>query len=213
MDDRIKAIDHRSSAIKHVKSPDRSSEVHPPMKDRGHLPPARPLLRRSGRPLVRGFLRGSRLARQIEGMSNRVLRTLIDTKPADDLRKIEILGGEEPIVFERQPGQPLADDLTAGRRGRPLEGRDAGLQPQGTLAEARFGSAGGGPRQVRPGPSRADHQTLGRGHRRPPGLARSRSRQPRPPLRPGRRVRIDRRRRRQGARPLDQAPGCPVARP
>ena len=40
---------------------------------------------------------------QLDRMSNRVLNTLIDTKP-DDLRKVEILGGEEPIVFERREG-------------------------------------------------------------------------------------------------------------
>ena len=40
---------------------------------------------------------------QRERMSNRVLHELLDTKP-DDLRKIEILGGDEPIVFERRKG-------------------------------------------------------------------------------------------------------------
>ena len=36
-----------------------------------------------------------------ERMSSRLLYELLDTKP-DELHKIEILGGEEPIVFERQ---------------------------------------------------------------------------------------------------------------
>ena len=40
---------------------------------------------------------------QRERMSNRILHELLDTKP-DDLRKIEILGGDEPIVFERREG-------------------------------------------------------------------------------------------------------------
>jgi hypothetical protein len=38
---------------------------------------------------------------KIEQMSGRILPELIDLKP-DDLRKIEILGGPEPLVFERQ---------------------------------------------------------------------------------------------------------------
>jgi Domain of unknown function (DUF4340) len=37
---------------------------------------------------------------QRDHMSNRVLTALVETKP-DDLLKIEILGGDEPIVFER----------------------------------------------------------------------------------------------------------------
>lgn len=41
--------------------------------------------------------------KQIDRMSTRVLGALIDTKP-DDLRKVEILGGEEPLVFERREG-------------------------------------------------------------------------------------------------------------
>ena len=40
---------------------------------------------------------------QRDHMSNRVLSGLIETKP-DDLRKVEILGGDEPIVFERKEG-------------------------------------------------------------------------------------------------------------
>ena len=38
-----------------------------------------------------------------ERMSNRVLHELLDTKP-DELRKVEILGGDEAIVFERRGG-------------------------------------------------------------------------------------------------------------
>ena len=41
--------------------------------------------------------------KQRDRMSQRILHELIDTKP-DDLRKIEILGGKEPLVFERRPG-------------------------------------------------------------------------------------------------------------
>jgi hypothetical protein len=41
--------------------------------------------------------------KQKERMSNRVLSALVETKP-DDLHKIEILGGEEPLVFERRNG-------------------------------------------------------------------------------------------------------------
>jgi hypothetical protein len=38
-----------------------------------------------------------------ERMSNRVLHELTETKP-DDLRQVEILGGTEPIVFQRRDG-------------------------------------------------------------------------------------------------------------
>jgi hypothetical protein len=40
--------------------------------------------------------------RQKLRMSSRILPTLIDARP-DDLQKIEILGGEEPLVFVRKP--------------------------------------------------------------------------------------------------------------
>lgn len=40
---------------------------------------------------------------RLERMSNRILPELIDTKP-DELRKIELLGGDSPLVFERQDG-------------------------------------------------------------------------------------------------------------
>jgi len=40
---------------------------------------------------------------EIARRSNRILPSLIDTKP-DDLRKVEILGGDQPIVFERRDG-------------------------------------------------------------------------------------------------------------
>ena len=42
--------------------------------------------------------------KQRDRMSNRILPELVDTKP-DDLLKVEILGGETPIVFERRDGQ------------------------------------------------------------------------------------------------------------
>src|SRR3954467_10680090 len=41
--------------------------------------------------------------RDRDRMMSRVLAELIDTKP-DDLRKVEILGGPEPMVFERRDG-------------------------------------------------------------------------------------------------------------
>ena len=41
---------------------------------------------------------------QRERMSSRLLHELLDTKP-DDLRKIEILGGDEPIVFGAPGGE------------------------------------------------------------------------------------------------------------
>ncbi len=76
---------------------------------------------------------------QRERMSSRLLHELLDTKP-DDLRKIEILGGEDgPIVFERRSrrAKSLADDRADARGGRPFEGRDPGLQPEGAVPEAR----------------------------------------------------------------------------
>ena len=39
----------------------------------------------------------------LERTSHRILAGLVDTKP-DDLRKVEILGGEDPLVFERGEG-------------------------------------------------------------------------------------------------------------
>jgi Domain of unknown function (DUF4340) len=41
--------------------------------------------------------------KQRERMSSRILHELVDTKP-DDVQKIEIFGGPEPLVFERRKG-------------------------------------------------------------------------------------------------------------
>jgi Domain of unknown function (DUF4340) len=41
--------------------------------------------------------------KQRERMSSRILHELVDAKP-DDVKKIEILGGPEPLVFERRDG-------------------------------------------------------------------------------------------------------------
>ena len=57
--------------------------------------------------------------------------------------------------------EPLADDRADERRGRPLEGRDPRLQPQGTHQEARGRTPSKATRAVRPGPARADDPALG----------------------------------------------------
>jgi Domain of unknown function (DUF4340) len=81
---------------------DRPNEVHPPMKDRGTYLLLVLFFAGLGGLWYADFSRVPTRS-EIAQRSNRVLPSLIDTKP-DDLQKVEILGGDQPLIFERRDG-------------------------------------------------------------------------------------------------------------